>query len=143
MNKHANYSKVALGMVLLLPTFAVQAEDLNPGLWNISLTMTAEGSAPIGPFSQQKCFTEADTQDPQKLFAEAGGVDCNYGDTRIQGNRFSFSLRCGGEVPLSGHGSVTFSADSFDGEMDVTANIAGIGEVQTRNQISGKRAGDC
>ena len=60
-----------------------------------------------------------------------------------QGNRLSFSMRCGGEVPLSGHGSVTFSSTSFEGEMDVTANISGIGEVQSKNQISGKRAGDC
>ena len=143
MNKRAKYSRTVLSLLLLLPTFALQAEDVKPGLWNISLTMTAEGAAPIGPFSQQKCFTKADAQDPQKLFAEAGGVDCSYGDTQVQGNRLSFNIRCGGEVPLSGHGSVTFSPTSFEGEMDVTANISGIGEVQTKNQISGKRAGDC
>jgi len=143
MNNPAKYSRIALGLVLLLSTCALQAEDVKPGLWNISLTMTPEGAAPIGPFSQQKCFTKADAQDPQKLFAEAGGVDCSYGDTQVQGNHLSFSMRCGGEVPLSGHGSVTFNSTSFEGEMDVTANISGIGEIQSKNQISGKRAGDC
>jgi len=143
MNKPMTRWRLALALTLLLSIFSLRAEDVNPGLWDISLTMTPEGAAPIGPFSQQKCFTKADAQDPQKLFAEAGGVDCSYGDTQVQGNRLSFSIRCGGEMPLSGHGSVTFSSSSFEGEMDVTANISGIGELQSKSQISGKRAGDC
>ena len=121
---------------------AVQAEDLREGQWNISLNTTIAGGQSMGPYNHSQCFTKADTRNPEKLFAEAG-ADCSYGDRRYQGNRFSFTIQCGGALPMQGSGSVEFSANRFDGEMLLNANLPGAGQIETHSQVTGTRVGDC
>ncbi len=128
---------------LLLVILPATAADLQEGLWDLSLSMTAAGGGQrIGPFSRTQCFTRADAQNPEKLFAEVG-AECSYGDRHYQGNRFTFTIQCGGALPMSGSGSVEYASGHFEGEMLLNADVPGAGTLETRSQVSGHRIGDC
>ena len=132
-----------MGCLLQAAVFPAYAEDVLPGLWNITLSMTVAGTDnEFGPFTKTQCFTQADAQSPDKLFSEMGG-DCTYGDKHYQGDRFRFSARCSGVVPMQGEGEVTFSATSFEGNMSVQANVPDIGQITTKSRVKGSRLGDC
>jgi len=96
----------------------------------------------MGPFEKARCFTEADAQYPGKIFADMGG-SCNYADKNIQGNRFSFTIQCDGAFPMTGSSFVEYGDASFQGELNLRANVPNAGEVQTRSRVMGKRVGDC
>lgn len=135
--------KLLFIVLLTLLAFNTQAADPRPGLWNLSVTMTADGAAqPFGPYHRSQCFTQEDMQNPEKLLADIGAPDCSYGNQKNQDNRYSFTLQCGGDLPMNGSGSVTYGTDTFQGEVDIVASLEGL-EIATRSQISGVRAGDC
>lgn len=128
---------------MALPSHATGAEDLQAGMWDLTLHMTvsATGQA-MGPFNHAQCLTTEDAQNPEKLFAETG-ANCRYGNRQHHGSRFSFTVQCTGDMPVSGSGWVEYSSSRFQGEMLLTADIAGAGAVETRSQVSGTRQGPC
>lgn len=129
--------------LLLAPVNAALADDALPGLWSITLTMTAPGAdGEFGPFTKTQCFTQADAQNPDKLFAEMGG-ECTYGDKRYQGSHFTFTVQCTGAVPMQGGGEVSFSAHSFEGNLEIQAKVPDMGQVKTKSRVKGSRLGDC
>ncbi len=129
--------------LLLVFTPEVFADDVRPGLWTLNLTMTVPGAeSEFGPFTKTQCFTEQDARNPGKLFSEMGG-ECAYRDKRYQGNRFTFSVECSGAVPMQGGGEVSFSADSFEGSLEIQAKVSELGQVKTKSRVKGTRVGDC
>lgn len=60
-----------------------------------------------------------------------------------QGSRFTFSVQCGGLVPMQGEGEVSFSATSFEGSLAIKAEVTEMGPVQTKSRVTGSRLGDC
>ena len=131
-----------LAFVLLLPASMVQAEDIQPGMWDITLNTTIANGQAIGPIRHSQCLTKEDAQNPEKLFAEAG-AQCTYGDKRIQGNRFSFQIQCTGTLEVSGSGWVEHTVNQFHGEMLLAANLPNVGPIETRSQVNGVRQGNC
>lgn len=135
--------KILMACLLPLALADAWAGDVQPGLWRISLSMSAAGTDQVfGPFEKTQCFTEADARDPGKLFADIGGT-CSYGNKNYQGNHFSFTIQCGGALPMMGSGSVDYSATSFQGELNLKANIPDTGNVETKSRVSGSRIGGC
>jgi hypothetical protein len=138
MLRRTLFAFLLLGIVI-----PASADDVRPGLWSITLTMTAAGlDTEFGPFTKTQCFSQADAENPHKLFADMGG-DCTYGDKRFQDSRFTFTVKCSGAVPMQGDGEVSFSADSFDGNLAIQANAPEMGLVRTKSRVKGKRLGDC
>lgn len=132
-----------LACLLQAVVFPVYADDVLPGLWNITLSTTAAGmDSELGPYTRTQCFTQEDAQNPEKLFAELGG-DCTYGDKNFQGSSFTFSVKCSGVVPMQGKGEVSFGATTFDGNIAIQANVPEMGLVQTKSRVTGSRLGDC
>lgn len=129
-------------LMAVLPADA--AMDVQEGQWEITLTMKAGGSEQaFGPYTKNQCFTKADAQNPAKLFADTGATGCEYSNKRYEANRFSFNIRCGGGIPLSGSGVVEFSSDRFAGSMNLQAQLEGGPAVETHSDVSGKRLGPC
>lgn len=139
-----NISRITwLACLLQAVAFPVYADDALPGLWTITLNMTAAGmDSELGPYTRTQCITLEDAQNPDKLFAEMGG-GCTYGDKHYQGSSFTFSVQCTGIVPMHGKGEVSFGATAFEGSIAVEANVPEIGLVQTKNRMKGTRLGDC
>lgn len=134
--------KRLLLIALAAVTLPCAAEsDVLDGLWEIGLVMRVEGKD-YGPYTQQRCITKADAEDPSKLFAEAGGV-CEYANKRYFGNQFTFNVRCNAGIPLTGTGQVEFSTERVSGSMNLTAQIENGPSVETTSQIQGRRIGKC
>ncbi|HZV99701.1 MAG TPA: DUF3617 family protein [Methylophilaceae bacterium] len=135
-------SRSLLILLLVLPALNVQAAA-KPGLWNLTVTVTAEGAAqPYGPYTQNQCFNQNDMRKPEKLLANIGAPDCSYGNVQDRGNRLTFDVQCGGTIPMSGSGNVNYTADTFQGQVDITADLEGLA-IATHSQVSGVRTGDC
>lgn len=130
-----------LACLLQVITFPAYADDPLPGLWNITLNMTAAGSE-LGPVNRTQCLTQADAQNPDKLFAEMGG-GCTFGEKHYQDSRFTFSVQCSGLVPMQGEGQVSFGANSFEGNVEIRAEVPDMGPLKTESRVTGSRLGDC
>jgi hypothetical protein len=135
--------KPLLWLALLGAASIAQATEPRPGLWNLTVTTTAEGADGVfGPYSTSQCLTEEDVHNPEKLLAQNGVNACTYGDRVYRNGNFSFTVQCGGTIPMSGSGRITYTADSLQGTMDIAADLQGL-PVNTQSTVSGQRMGDC
>jgi len=129
--------------LLQMAVTPVYAEDVRPGLWSLTLSMTAAGlDGELGPYTRTQCFTEADARSPDRLFAEMGG-SCTYVDKNYRGNLFTFTVQCSGAVPMQGAGEVSFGGTSFEGTLAIQAKTPEMGQVKTTSRVKGSRLGDC
>ena len=123
------------------------AEDLSPGLWEITMESrvpTDTGWTP-SPFNLTQCFTASDAQDPSRLISSIstpGATACNYTEKSYSGSTFRFTLDCSGYYGLKSKGSVTFSANSFNGNITATGSVSGQA-TEFQNRVSGTRVGGC
>ena len=137
----------ALVMLAQLAAFPVLAEDLSPGLWEITLEsrVAAEAGWAPAPFKLSECLKASDAKDPSRLIssiAVPGATGCSYTERNYAGSTFQFALDCSGSYGLKTRGSVTFAADSLSGSITALANVGGqVTEMQ--NRVSGKRVGGC
>ena len=132
-------------LLLCLPLLAANAQgaEPKPGLWNLTITISAEGAAQAyGPYYSSQCMSPEDVRNPETLLAGAGGPDCSYSDVKNQGNRFTFNVQCGGAIPMSGSGAVDYANETFQGDVSITADLQGL-PIATKSHVIGARAGDC
>lgn len=121
----------------------VHAGDASPGLWRITLNMTAAGmDNELGPYTRTQCLTQADVQNPEMLFAEMGG-SCTFADKHYHANHFTFFVQCIGVVPMQGEGDVSFGPESFEGNLSIQAEVPDMGLLKTKSRMTGSRLGDC
>lgn len=135
--------KRLLWLALLCMASTAQAAEPRPGLWNLTVTTAAEGAEGVfGPYTSSQCLTEEDVRNPEKLLAQNGADACTYGDRVYRNGNFSFTVQCGGAIPMSGSGRINYTADSLQGTMDISADLQGL-PVNTHSTVSGQRVGDC
>lgn len=137
-------------LVLLAASIAAPltlAEDLTPGLWEITMEsrVPTEAGWKPAPFTLKQCLSAGDAKDPTKLvgsIATPGASGCNFTEKSYSAGTFRFSLDCAGSFGLKTRGTVTFGASSFGGTITATGNLGGqVTEFQ--NQVSGRRVGGC
>ena len=128
--------------VLFLALVAGAARaDVQEGNWELTLTASIEGMpGNMAPMTQTKCITREDARDPSRLIG--AGAGCQFSNKRDTGSEITFDVVCTGQVPMSGSGAVRYSAQSFDGTMQITADM-GNQKVMTRSQVVGRRLGAC
>ena len=123
------------------------AADLSPGLWEITLetrVAAQPGFAPA-PVRLRQCLTAADARDPSALLgglANPGARGCSYSDKSYSGNTFRFSMQRDGSFGIKSRGEVTFSAETMNGTISVTADVGGK-KTELNNKISARRLGGC
>lgn len=137
---------------LLLATFAYGAcaADVSPGNWEITVTMRVPGvPQAFGPYSRNQCLQANDTKDPGRVFGALPGAGaCQFGNRNDTGSRYSFTVSCGGVFPMTGNGSVNYSAQSMNGELVLGASLPSLEggapqKVETRSELSARRTGGC
>ena len=126
------------------PTFA---DDLSPGLWEITMESRVEAAASWepSPFKLTQCLTANDARDPSRLvgsISTPGATGCKYSERNYSGSTFQFVLDCSGSFGIKSRGGVTFSATSFSGEITATGKVGGE-TTEFKNKVSGTRIGDC
>jgi len=125
-------------------SFAV--EDINPGLWKISMEsgVAATPDWKPEPFELSQCLTASDAQNPDQLLlgmSSSGATGCDILNRQYSGNTLTFDVSCAGTLGLKGHGQVTFTATSLDGTLDVT--MGGEEKIDMQNKIHASYLGVC
>ncbi len=138
---------LTLGLCALALAGPARAEDLTPGLWELSLEarVDAEPGFQPGPMTVNQCVTKQDASDPSKLLgsiASGGATGCSYSDKSYQGQTFRFAMQCSGALELKTSGEVTFSATTLRGVLTSSSSIEGK-TVEFKSALLGRRLGDC
>lgn len=125
---------------------AEQANDILPGLWEITLNTkvaVSQNWAPP-PVQLSRCLTESDAINPERLFADAGmmGVmGCSFDNRQLRAGHVSFDVACEGKLGITGHGDMDFTAKSIDGSLDVRFGEAERTAMQ--NKLHAIYKGEC
>ena len=138
---------ISVCLAALALTMVARADDLTPGLWELSLEARVESEPGFqpGPITVNQCLTKDDARDPSKVLGPlttAGATDCTYSKSSYNGGTFRFAMQCGGTLGLKTSGEVTFSATTFNGTITTSSTIAGK-RVDFKSAITGRRLGDC
>jgi Protein of unknown function (DUF3617) len=123
--------------LLLVIAFNAWA-DVEPGNWEISASTRLQGISEPTSFVQTRCLTAEDARDPGRIFGSSPGVGCEFSNRNDNGSVFTFNVSCSGQPPIRGSGSVRYSRDAMDGELEMK-----IEELVTHSRITGRRIGGC
>jgi hypothetical protein len=132
---------------LLAVAHVARADDLAPGLWELSLEAKVEADPGFqtGPLTVNQCVTKNETSDMSKVLAPittAGASNCSFSEKSYVGDTFRFTMQCAGTLQLKTTGEVTFSATAMHGTITTSSTIDGK-SVEFTSAISGHRLGDC
>ena len=135
----------ALSLVAVT-TNSFALEDINPGLWKISMEsgVAATPDWKPQPFELSQCLTASDAQNPDQLLlgmSSSGATGCDILNRQYSGNTLTFDVSCAGTLGLKGHGQVSFTATSLDGTLDVT--MGGEENIDMQNKIHASYLGVC
>jgi hypothetical protein len=135
--------KKAFGFLLLLAPLAALGQ-VEPGSWELTVTSQMQGmDKPIGPLSKTQCFTAEDTRDPGRVLGTGGS--CQFSNRQHSGDLYTFDVKCGGALPMSGKGRIRQGSGSFEGDLDlaVDSGAGGGSSLGMRTKVSGRRLGPC
>ena len=133
-----------LALLLMLGCTGAHAE-VQPGNWEVSATTQVPGSdKPMAMKPVTRCVTADDAKDPTRLLGQSAR-QCEFSNRRDTGSTLSFDVACKGQVPMKGSGAVRYGNDSFEGNLDLTAEGVVIGgqALVMKSRISGRRLGPC
>jgi hypothetical protein len=131
-----------LPAILLLAFSAAAAADLDPGSWELSVTSQMPGMPqPIGPITHTQCVTAEDARDPSRIVGPSSG-SCEFSNQRDSGSQMTFDIACSGQIPMRGSGSVRYGAQSFEADLNLTAEAQGQ-KIATSSHVTGRRVGEC
>ncbi len=127
-------------LALFSPCAAAQVE---PGNWELSLTTLMTGQDKPVAQVETRCITEADARDPSRLLAGKG--ICEFSNRRDSGGQYSFEVSCTGLLPMKGKGTMRYSPQRFDGDLDLAVVESGGGgpKFGMRSLVTGRRLGPC
>ena len=115
--------------------------DVQEGNWQLTVTASVEGMpGGVAPITQTRCITREDARDPSRLIG--AGAGCQFSNKRDTGSEITFDVVCTGQVPMSGSGAVRYTSQSFDGTLQITADM-GNQKLVTRSLVVGRRLGAC
>ena len=136
-------------VVILFVTLSATAEGPGPrrdGNWQVTMEMDMPGMPQkMPPMTLTQCLTKADADDPTKPAPQGRGAapsNCKVSDSKIEGNKVSWSMRCEGDNPMTGTGEMVYSGDTYLGTMKMTTGRGGQAMTMTM-KYSGKRLGGC
>jgi hypothetical protein len=138
---------VTTGLCALALAGIARADDIAPGLWELTLEASVESDPGFqpGPMTLNQCISKEGPRDPGTLLgpiAGAGATGCSYSEQSYLGQEFRFTMQCSGALDLKTTGTVTFSATTLRGMMTTSSAIDGK-TVQFKSVLVGHRLGEC
>ena len=146
--------RIPVVVMILFPLttvpMAAVAQEMQPGRWEISLTMTTP-SAPdqnFGPFTQSYCISSADVLDPTRLLGMVGATPntCSYGKHQVSGNELRFDISCPGiaSLALEGSGQANWTPDTMSATFTIRSRTQeGMAPISAQIGLSAHRTGGC
>jgi hypothetical protein len=136
---------VSVSAALLALSIAAFAQGpRRDGNWEVKMEMEMAGMPPgMPPFTSTQCITPEEANDPNKLTPQGrgrgrGNQDCKATDQKVEGNKVTWSMKCEGEMPMTGTGEFVYAGDTYTGTIKMDT-----GRGAMTMKYSGKRLGDC
>ena len=144
---HAGLAAVVLaGSVSLV----AQTGARRDGRWEVTTTRDMPGRGAMPPTKTIQCITKEEANDPSKLVpaqqagrgGNAGAPDCKMTDSKNNGNKVTFTMKCTGAMAAEMVGDITYTADSYTGTMTMNMDRGGM-PMSMVTHLEAKRLGDC
>ncbi|MCC6136612.1 MAG: DUF3617 domain-containing protein [Candidatus Contendobacter sp.] len=139
-----------IAAILLAVSMNGIAEDIQPGLWRITLESRVAATPDWNPepFQLSQCLTTADAQNPEQLLvglSTSGVSGCEFLNRQASGQRLQFEVRCGGALGIQGQGTVDFTATTVAGVLNAhfAATDDAAEAVEMQNQLQAVYVGPC
>ena len=126
-----------IGALLLCPAVALAVE---PGNWELSLVTMLTGQAKPAAVTQTRCLSEAEARNPGSVLGGSQGGSCNFTNRNDNGRTYTFDVACTGVLPMKGKGTVNYTAQTMDADLDLVAEK---GDFGMRTFVKGRRLGPC
>lgn len=142
MNLPSHAALFAASTVFLLGVAPVSAQELKPGLWEITTSMKMQGMAMPGT-KFKHCLTAKDIAEGKQHSMSDKDNKCAVSNMKTSAGNYSYDLACTSpQGKMSGSAKGTTSASSYTTEMKVRMTPDhGMGEMlQT---MTGRLVGDC
>lgn len=134
-------NKLLATLTLGLFATLAQAQEMQPGLWEITTSMQMQGmQMPGQKFTH--CYTAKDVA-AGKQYQGDDKNKCTISNMKTGGGNVSYDMACafeGGKMTGSVKGTMSPTTYSFDQKMRMTPD-EGMGEMHSI--IKGRRLGDC
>ena len=134
--------------ILLAALFALAAagaraqQDIMPGRWEITSTITSPAMPGMQPATRTQCFGPQQKWDPASMLDPGRGhPDCELTVTSARSDDFTWTMQCP-QSGKRGSGKMRYGAISMQGQMRTESAIAGQG-FNTTQKISARRLGPC
>ncbi len=145
-----NSSLIYFLPVLLLPILGLASSsiyavltNMQEGLWGITTKVEISGLPESLPeHTMQDCVTKKDIEDGKMHQPDNRNSKCEVKDYKVERNKASWNIVCGGDNPTTGSGSVTYSGTSVAGTTKMKTGKKGQ-ETEITQTFSGKRIGAC
>lgn len=118
------------------------------GQWEVKMEMDMPGMpAGMPPMTSTQCITPEEAKDPEKAVPQMGrggrgrgrgNQDCKVSDYKMDGNKATWTMKCEGDMAMTGAGEFVYAADTYTGTIKMET-----GRGAMTMKYSGKRLGDC
>ena len=132
----------AVAAALLLPAVALAAGGMQPGLWELTLTIDANGRGQSIPAARE-CISQADIDSGNRTLPRPDG-NCNLSSIERSLERATYDLACTNEtLAMQGKAEIRFGGDRYDGRVDLVVTEKSGKSAPMVMTIGAKRIGDC
>jgi len=130
---------IALG---LLASSSALSAPMNPGKWELGMTVVGEGVRKHQPPVDQ-CITQQDIDDETRTLPRPQGA-CTLSNVKRTADNASYDLACiNGSIQAQGRAEIRYSGDSYDGSVVMSVSNKGAPAQLTALRITARRVGDC
>ncbi|MCC6545117.1 MAG: DUF3617 family protein [Nitrospirae bacterium] len=120
---------------------AAGGPDFHEGLWEITSVSEMPGMPAMPSVKQNQCMTNKDYVPHSK---EEKDSSCTVSDLKTSGNTVTWKMICKSkEGDMDGKGTITYSKDKLDGSSVINMQMPGMGKMQIKNKLTGRRIGNC
>jgi hypothetical protein len=131
-----------LAIVLFLPTPAMAAGGMQPGLWELLLTIDANGRGETVPAARE-CISQTDIDSGDRTLPRPDGT-CSLSNVERSSGRATYELACTNDtLATKGKADIRFNGDRYDGKVDLTVTEKSGKSAPLIMTIAAKRIGDC
>ena len=133
---------VGLAMMLMaLPEVGVAAPPMQPGLWEVTMTMEMPGMPmAMAPTKNTQCIK--DVGNTEKIIPK--GQNCALQNQNSAGDKITWTVMCKeGDTVMNGSGEITFKGSSYEGFTKMTMKEGADEAVQMTTRYSARRIGAC
>ena len=132
--------RILMGSCIALACMAAHAQQMEPGEWEFTNTMTSAKLPKPQTMTIKRCVTKEDVNDPAHMQGKPE-ADCKVTPKGKTGDSYSWEMSCP-KSGMSGSGTTRYSKRTIEGETKMTASSKGQ-PFEMTTKMKGRRLGPC